>query len=180
MALSPLLSAHSFVRNPVLRGLPQLLYPLLILIFSVDINPSDHTGMPWTAQFGAGKLIAPGLRGFEPHLNFTPWDSILLDTERRDKEAVNDVITAQVHAYNLIQRHIELFVGFIVGGVKLAIRTGIGKRPGKLLGGEPYLDIRRRALALDVCPGRFAHKPDANKHNRWDDRPDQLQCQVAM
>ena len=104
--------------------------------------------MSWTAQFGAGELIASRLRGFEPHLDLTPWDGILLETERRDKEAVDDVIAAQVYTYNLIHRHVELSVGFIVGRVKQAIRTGIDETPGKLLGGDPYLLLRGRALCL--------------------------------
>src|SRR5262245_27006659 len=180
MTLSPLLSAHGSVRGPVLRGLPQLLYPLLVISFRVDIDPPDHAGMPRPAQFSAGKLIAPRLRGLEPHQDLTPWDGVLLYTERRDKEAVDDVLGAQVHAYYFIHRYVEVFVGFVVGCVKQAIWTRIGESPGKLLGGDPYLDIRWRALFLNFCPGRFAHKPDANKHNRWNDRPDQLQRRIAM
>src|SRR4029450_1531619 len=152
MTLSPLLSTHVSVRGPVLRGLPQLLDPLLVIGFRVDIDPSNHTGMPWPAQFSAGKLITPRLRGLEPHQDLTPRDGVLLQTERRDKEAVDDVLTAQVHAYDLIHRHIELFVSFIVGGVKKLIRTRIGETPAKLLGGDAHLDIRRRALAFDFRP----------------------------
>src|SRR5215813_1832018 len=54
MTLSPLLSTYGSVRGPVLRGLPQLLDPPLVIGFRVDIDPPDHTGMPWTAQFSAG------------------------------------------------------------------------------------------------------------------------------
>src|SRR5262252_3564399 len=86
MTLSPLLSTHGSVRGPVLRGLPQLLYPLLVIGFRIDIDPTDHTGMPWTAQFSARQLIASRLRGLEPHPDLTPWDSVLFETERRDKE----------------------------------------------------------------------------------------------
>src|SRR5215211_4413815 len=180
MTLSPLLSTYDSVRGPVLRGLPQLLDPLLVIGLRVDIDPPDHTGMPWTAQFSAGQLITPRLCGLEPHLDFTPWDGVLFQPERRDKEAVDNIFAAQVHTHDLIQRYMELFVGFVVGCIKQAIWTGIGESPAKLLGGNPYLDIRRRALALDVGPGRFAHKPDTHEHNRWNDRPDQLQRCVAM
>src|SRR2546428_13841265 len=160
MTLSPLLNTPSSVRGPALRGLPQLLDPFLVIGFRVDIDPPDHTGMPWPTQFSTGKLIAPRLRGLEPHLDLAPWNGVLLETERRDKEAVDDVLTAQVHTYDLIHRHIELFVGFDVGCVKQAIRPRIGESPAKLLGGDPYLGNRRRALTFDFRPGCFAHKPD--------------------
>src|SRR5215831_16736071 len=174
MTLSPLLSAHGSVRGPVLRGLPQFLDPLLVIGFRVNIDPPDHTGMPWPTQFSAGKLITPRLRGLEPHLDLPPWDGVLFQPERRDKEAVDNVFAAQVYAYDLIHWHIEFFVSFVVGCIKQAVRPGIGKTPAKLLGGDSYLSIRRRALALDFCPGGFAHKPDGNKHNRRDDRPGKL------
>src|SRR5215813_3871458 len=125
MTLSPLLSTHDSVRGPVLRGLPQLLDPLPVIGFRVDIDPPDHTGMPWPAQFSAGKLITPRLRGLEPHLDLTPWDGVLFQTERRDKEAVDDVLAAQVHTYDLIHRHMDLFVGFVIGCVKQTVRPGI-------------------------------------------------------
>src|SRR5712691_9097280 len=125
MALSPFLSPHGSVSSSLLRRLPQLLHPLLVIGFRVDIHPPDHAGMSWTAQFGAGEFVAPRLRGFEPHLNLTPWDGVLLQTKRRDKEAVDDVVAAEVHTYDLIHRHVELFVGFIVGRVKQAIWPGI-------------------------------------------------------
>src|SRR5215831_5551518 len=173
MTLSPLLSAHGSVRGPVLRGLPQLLDPLLVISVRVDIDPSDHAGMPRPTQFSAGKLIAPRLRGLEPHQDLTSWDGVLLETERRHKEAVDDIIAAQVHTYNLIHRHVEVFVGFVIGCVKQTIGTRIGESPAKLFGGDAHLDIRWRELLLNFCPGCSAHKPDANKHNRRDDRPDQ-------
>src|SRR5262245_40115277 len=124
MTLSPLLSTHDSVHSPVLRGLRQRLDPLLLIAVRVDINPLHHAGMLRTAQFIAGKLITPRLRGLEPHLDFTPWDGVLFQPERRDKEAVDNVFAAQVHTYDLIQRHMELFVGFVVGGIKQAIWTG--------------------------------------------------------
>src|SRR5436305_1326009 len=86
MTLSPLLSTHGSVCSPVLRGLPQLLDPFLVIGFRVDIDPPDHAGMPWPAQFSAGQLIAPRLDGLEPHLDLTPWDGVLLQTERRTKK----------------------------------------------------------------------------------------------
>src|SRR5262249_15868317 len=106
--------------------------------------------------------------------DLTPWNGVLLYTERRHKEAVDDVLAAQVHTYNLIHRHIEVFVGFVVGCVKQTIGTRIGESPAKLFGEDAYLDIRWRELLLNFWSGRFAHEPDANKHNRRDDRPDQL------
>src|SRR5438105_13694189 len=99
MTLSPLLSTHGSVRGPVLRGLPQLLDPLLVIGFRVNIHPSNHPGMPWTAQFSAGQLITPRLAGLEPHLALTHRDSIKLQTERRHKETVEDDLTAHVHPY---------------------------------------------------------------------------------
>src|SRR4030095_16620805 len=92
MTLSPLLSTHDSVRGPVLRGLPQLLHPFLVISISVDIHPILHTGMPWPAQFSAGQFIAPRLRGLKPYLDLTPWDGILLQTKRRDKEAVDNIV----------------------------------------------------------------------------------------
>src|SRR5262247_2383204 len=83
MTLSPLLGPHGPVRGPVLRRLPQLLDPLLVIGLRVDVDPPNHTGMPWTAQFSAGKLIASRLRGLEPHLDLTPWDGVLFEPERR-------------------------------------------------------------------------------------------------
>src|SRR5215510_15664482 len=166
MTLSPLLSAHGSVRGPMLGGLPQLLDPLLVISLRVDIDPPDHAGMPRPAQFSAGKLIAPRLRGLEPHQDLTSWDGVLLETERRHKEAVDDIIAAQVHVYDLIHRHVEVFVGFVVGCVKQTIWTRIGESPAKLFGGDAYLDIRGRELLLNFCTGCFAHKVDANKHNR--------------
>src|SRR5512134_2782998 len=82
MTLSPLLSTHGSVRGPTLRGLPQLLYPLLVLGFRVDINPPNHAGMSWTAQFSTGQLITSRLRGLKPRLNLTPRDGVLFQTER--------------------------------------------------------------------------------------------------
>src|SRR6266446_1649044 len=180
MTLSPSSHPHSSVCSPLLRGLPCLLHPLLIIGFRVDIDPPEHPGMPWAAQFCARELIAPRLRGFEPYLELTPWDRVLLETERRHKEAVDDVVAAEVHTYNLVHRHVDLFVSFIVGRVKQAIRPRIDKTPGKLFGGDADLHIRRRALAFDFRPGRFAHKPDSDEHNGGNDRPEKLQCRVAM
>src|SRR5882724_1729097 len=147
MTLSPLFSPHGSVCSPFLRGLPCLLHPLLILGFRVDIDPPEHPGMPWAAQFRAREFIAPRFRGFEPYLDLTSWNSVLLETERRHKETVDDVVAAVVYTYDLVHRHMDLFVGFIVGRVKQAIRPRIGKTPGKLFGGDADLHIRRRALA---------------------------------
>src|SRR5262249_4448233 len=102
MTLSPLFTTPDSPPSPLLRGLPQLLDPLLVIGFRVDIDPSDHTGMSWPAQFSAGKLITPRLRGLEPHLDLPPWDGVLFQPERRDKEAVDNVFAAQVHTYDLI------------------------------------------------------------------------------
>src|SRR5207249_7634985 len=130
MMRSPLLSSHGSVCSPLLRGLPCLLHPLLILGFRVNIDPPEHPGMPWAAQFRAREFIAPRFCGFEPYLDLTSWHRVLLETERRHKETVDDVLAAEMHTDNLVHRHVDLSVRFIVGRVKQAIRPGIGKTPG--------------------------------------------------
>src|ERR1051326_1004448 len=63
--------------------------------------------MSKTAEFGARDFILAGLGWRKPHLDAHAGNGVLLHSEVRQEEAVNDVFGAQANSYRLADRNVH-------------------------------------------------------------------------
>src|SRR5579864_2511468 len=81
--------------------------PRLIIGGSHDHDFADHPRVHGAAVLRAEKVISPGLGGSEPQGGVTAGQDVLLDAERRNKEAVDHVLRGHDQLDVFVHRHMR-------------------------------------------------------------------------
>jgi hypothetical protein len=84
----------------------------------VDGGVAEHGGVVRAAVFGAVDVVGSGLGGVDPHAVVAPRDDVLLDAERGDVKAVDDVLTLEYEPDGGVRGEVELVVAVAVGVAK--------------------------------------------------------------
>src|SRR5215813_13004965 len=162
--------------------------------------------MTEAAKFGTGDLVISNFRGREVHVNDQAGDSVLLEAERRNKEAVNHVDRPQSQIHFTIDRQVHdtadeivfrcsviriqangAFVSggrinqFGLGSAELAVGAGVAEVPGELHAGD--FDGHRSGLGrLKTLggPDGAAHEIEAYKEDSRQGSPKYFELGVAM
>src|SRR5262249_33432772 len=82
--------------------------PLLIVALLHDDNAADHFGMIGPAVFCAEQMVCTGTCRPEPERPVFAWNRVLLDAQRRNKKAVDDILRGQSNLDCGIPRHMKL------------------------------------------------------------------------
>src|ERR1700712_1145333 len=89
---------------------------------------TDHAGMIRAAIFGAEKMVMSGLLRLDFEVLVSAGHDVMLETERRDKEAMDDVLRRHHQPYRAVNRNVEC--------VDLGLSAGMLDLPHPLLGDD--------------------------------------------
>src|SRR5437870_1010159 len=138
----------------LLRFRKVLRCPLLVLLWSVNVEPAFHSGMAEAAKLSARKLIFAGLRRLEPNQNSAAGNRILLKPQVGQEKAVNHILRSKMDAHDLVDRNMQVIVElYVIRRVELAIRSRIDHFPVELLRRHLKFEIAVRRVSLYLGPG---------------------------
>src|SRR6266704_2113555 len=180
--------------------------PLIELFLADNFYDPVHLVVSEPAKLRTGNLIIPCLNRCEMHTDRQTGHGVLFETECRNKETMNDVVSAQDHFDLPVHRHhhcscydvvfggrvfrIETQSSFAPGRrvfelrlrcAKLAVGSGIAEVPGELHTGHFHAHGIGFSRAKTLGgPDGTAHQIQAHKKYRREHGPDNLQRSVAV
>ena len=115
-----------------------------------DKDAADHLCVPGAAQLGTFDAVFAGLGRLEPNRLVSARHDVVLDPERRDEEAVDDILRGQHEAHRLADRNVQ--------GVDFALAAGVLDFPHPLLADDENLEVSRRRLVQPDVNLRAPHE----------------------
>src|SRR5579883_1442202 len=178
--------------------------PLLEIRFAHHLHGGAHLEMAQPAELRARHFVGADLVGLEVQRNFHAGDDILLHPQLPHEEVVDDVARMQdeldVPAGGHLERgahdvvlgrgvlvvEAERVAGgiideFEIGAAEFAVRPGIAKIPGELLGHDLDRDrIRRHFVEMHARPDLGAHHDEAEEEDGRGAGPKRFELVVAV
>ena len=129
--------------------------PACIVFGRHDHQAAGHSGMVGAAEFRAGEMESARLGGVEPFISVTVRQNVLLQSQCREIEIVNDVLRRHRQPYIGVRRHVQ--------HVDLARAAWVLKAPHPLLGDD--VDFQR-ILWRSECGKLIGGGPPEEKQKR--------------
>ncbi len=145
--------------------------PVLVVARRHDGDRAAHHRVVGAAELGAQQMVAAGRVGLEPELRVAARQRFHLDTQRRNIQAVDDVLRDHADQHRLAHRHVQV--------VDLGLAGRVLEFPHPLPPDRVDFQCAGRHMPVLVIEARGPDEEKQRQHER-DDHPAHLDQHAAV